>query len=153
MKRFFSSVFAMAWVMTAAAEADLTRLRKAEIFEHDNFLYTYRARRALRLPQDLPPATKTLRDFPLDMKWNRATIAGYEQQFGFTFVPTKTRARGLGREYVVPIAQRGKSWSAWVADPYSWGDRTADSSVEYNGHDYLLAYWLGRYHQYIDAEQ
>lgn len=83
--------------------------------------------------------------FPLDLKWNRATIAAYKKEFGFTFNPAPTSPTPKPGE-AVPMDRRQKTWSAWVQDPYAEaGERTADSPLEYNGHDYLAAYWLGRY--------
>ena len=84
------------------------------------------------------------------MKWNRETITGYEARFGFQVAepsnPTPSDSA------VVPIDRRRKSWSAWVMDPYhSAGSRQADIGMEFNGHDFLMAYWLGRYLGFIDA--
>jgi hypothetical protein len=87
----------------------------------------------------------TLKWFPLDLKWNRATITAYEKEFGFTFQPGPVSPAPKPGE-AVPVDRRQKTWSAWVQDPYAEaGDRTADAPMEFNGHDYLAAYWLGRH--------
>jgi len=95
-------------------------------------------------------AILTLAWFPFDMKWNRDTIAQYEQRFGFTSVSASGSLPPAKGE-PIPIDRRVKTWSAWVQDPYHHGgDRSTDTATEYNGHDYLLGYWLGRYHDYVD---
>jgi hypothetical protein len=41
-----------------------------------------------------------------------------------------------------------------VQDPYhEIGSRDTDSLMEYNGHDYLLGYWTGRYFGFISPEE
>jgi hypothetical protein len=38
-------------------------------------------------------------------------------------------------------------------DPYrSAGSRIEDENIEYNGHDYLLGYWLGRRLDMVDPD-
>jgi len=93
-------------------------------------------------------AIRTLERFPLDMKFNQATIEKYEREVGFTFDPSP-ESSPTPPGTVVPIDLRPKSWSAWVADPYKAGTRTADEGMEYTGLDFTMAYWLGRYHGYI----
>jgi len=94
----------------------------------------------------------TLRWFPLDMKWNRASIAAYEKEFGFTFDPAP-KSPAPEADQPVPVDRRAKSWSAWVMDPYQPGaDRNVDDTMEFNGHDYLMAYWLGRYAGYLTPD-
>ena len=84
-----------------------------------------------------------LKWFPLDMKWNSETVAGYEKEFDFTFDPVPVKPVPEPGESF-PFDRRAKTWSAWADSPRQ-GDRTADTLMEYNGHDYLVAYWLGRY--------
>lgn len=114
-----------------------------------NPLYAFLAAQYLDDASQIAPSLDTLRWFPLDMKWNRDTIARYEQQFQFRFDPavlSPEPAPGAP----IPVDRREKTWSAWVQDPYnSAGERTADVPIEYNGHDYLLAYWMGRHLGYI----
>ncbi|MBI4556981.1 MAG: hypothetical protein HY706_05300 [Candidatus Hydrogenedentes bacterium] len=93
----------------------------------------------------------TLKWFPLDMKWNRDVILAYEKQFKFTFDPTP-KSSEPGKGEVVPIDRRPKDWSAWVWDPYVAGDRKDHPGIYYGGLDYLMAYWLGRYHGYLSPE-
>ena len=97
-------------------------------------------------------AIRTLERFPLDMKFNRATLEKYRNEFAFTFDPAPESAP-TPPGTVVPIDLRPKSWSAWVADPYKPGTRTADYGMEFTGLDFTMAYWLGRYHGYISADQ
>jgi hypothetical protein len=95
----------------------------------------------------------TLRWFPLDMKFNKATLAKYEQQFGLKYDPSP-KSPEPGKGQAIPIDRRVKHWSAWVMDPYhNAGKRNADISMEFNGHDYLLCYWMGRYYGFISAEE
>ena len=93
-------------------------------------------------------ALDTLRGVPLDMKWNPDTIAAYSRRFGFSFTPDPVLPReGDGP---LPIAQRGRTWSFLVHNPYRrGGDRLAAAPFETNGLDYLLSYWFGRAHRVI----
>lgn len=84
-----------------------------------------------------------LREFPFRMKWNRDTVEQYAERFGFDpDEPVISDAPAEGA--AIPYDRRGKSWSALVANPYQAGDNTVDEGMEYNGHDYLLSYWLAR---------
>lgn len=97
-------------------------------------------------------AVGTLRNFPLDMKWNNRTIATYADRFGFEFEsePSAFVAEGSVR----PIDQRGRTWSFLVHNPYRiGGNRHEDSPFETNGLDYLVSYWFGRAHGFITAER
>lgn len=96
----------------------------------------------------------TLAWFPFDLKWNRDTIAGYAEAFGFT-PDFNAQSPPHQPGAAIPIDRREKSWSAFVMNPYHplAPDRSADSPTEYNGHDYLLGYWTGRYLGFIDAAE
>lgn len=118
----------------------------------NNPFYAFMAKKFLDDGSDVFAATGTLRWFPLDMKWNRDTIAKYEKQFGFTFDPAPLSPEP-GLRDAIPIDRRPKDWSAWVGDPYVRGTRTADSNMEYNGLDYLMGYWMGRYIGVITPDQ
>ena len=84
-----------------------------------------------------------LREFPFRMKWNRDTVEKYAEEFGFDpDEPVISDEPGEGE--AIPYDRRGKAWSALVANPYRAGDNTVDEGMEYNGHDYLLSYWLAR---------
>jgi len=96
-------------------------------------------------------AIRTLERFPLDMKFNRETIEKYRRELGFEFDP-KAISEPTPHGTVVPIDLRPKAWSAWVADPYKAGTRTADAGMEYTGLDFTMAYWLGRYHGCISPD-
>ena len=111
-----------------------------------NPFFTCIAAKYLGDESQLAAAVSTLRWFPLDMKWNKATIAKYEAELNFSWDP-HPRSPEPKAGHVVPIDRRARMWSAWVEDPYrSAGDRTADQPMEYNGHDYLLAYWMWQYY-------
>lgn len=98
-------------------------------------------------------AVNTLRWFPLDMKWNQDTIADYEKAFEFRFDPTP-RSPEPAAGSPVPVDRRIRDWSAWVQDPYlSAGERVGESALEFNGHDYLLGYWMGRYYRFIGPDE
>lgn len=94
-------------------------------------------------------ALNTLRWFPLSMKWNRETIEKYEKAFSFSYTDEiKSPEPAAGQP--IPIDRRIKDWSAWVQDPYhSAGNREAVIPLEFNGHDYLLGYWIGRYYSFV----
>ena len=82
------------------------------------------------------------------MKWNPDTIAAYSRRFGFSFTPDPVLPREA--DGPLPIAQRGRTWSFLVHNPYRrGGDRLAAAPFETNGLDYLLSYWFGRAHGVI----
>jgi len=97
-------------------------------------------------------AVRTLERFPLDMKFNRATIEQYQKEFGFEFDPAP-ESTPTPPGTVVPIDLRPKSWSAWVANPYEAGSRSGDSGMEFTGLDFTMAYWMGRYHGCLPASR
>ena len=73
-------------------------------------------------------ALETLRRAPLDMKWNAGTIAAYARRFGFSFDADPILPRG--GDGPLPIAQRGRTWSFLVHNPYrTGGDRLAAGAV------------------------
>ncbi|MBM64325.1 MAG: hypothetical protein CL484_15355 [Acidobacteria bacterium] len=94
----------------------------------------------------------TLRQLPLDMKWNPGTIATYANRFGFTFTADPVLDEtGLGP---LPITQRGRTWNFLVHNPYRvGGNRLEAAPFETNGLDFLLSYWFGRAHGMITSEQ
>ena len=95
-------------------------------------------------------AIECLRLTPLDMKWNRSTIARYADRFDFTFDPAPGSPLPPPGA-VVPIDRRPKSWSFLVHNPYREpGDRTADSGMEFQGLDYTLSYWFGLAHGMVE---
>jgi hypothetical protein len=121
------------------------------IKKEDIPLFNYMVAEFLGDRSGIEAAERTLRQFPLDMKWNRGTIAKYEQVFDFTYNPVPLSPEPAAGE-LVPIDRRPKLWSAWVHSPYESGDRARDIPGEYNGHDYLMAYWYGRFLKLIAAE-
>ncbi len=117
-----------------------------------NPIYAFLAAKYLDDDSGVAPAIDTLRWFPLDMKWNQDTIAAYAQQFGFTYDPAP-QSPEPEKDQPIPVDRRAKSWSAWVMDPYAPGeDRSIDAPIEYNGHDFLLGYWLGRHYGHIPTD-
>ncbi len=94
-----------------------------------------------------------LQQVPLDMKWNADTIATYAARFGFTFTPDPIVASG-NRSAPLPMAQRGRTWSFLVHNPYRvGGDRSVVAPFETNGLDYLVSYWFGRAHGMVASDQ
>lgn len=119
--------------------------RKPGAKAQGNPFYAFVSKEYLKDESGVQAGIDTLKWFPLDMKWNQSTIAAYEKEFGFTYDPKPVSPEPKPGE-AIPVDRREKSWSAWVMDPFrDAGTRTADSALEYNGHDYLLGYWAGRY--------
>ena len=117
-----------------------------------NPFYAFIMARFMEDNSGVEDAINTLRWFPLDAKWNSDTIAAYEETFDFTFDPTP-QSPEPGPSEPIPVDRRIKDWSAWVQNPYhSAGTREKDNPLEFNGHDYLLGYWMGRYYGYIAAD-
>lgn len=53
----------------------------------------------------------------------------------------------------VPLHLRPRGSNLWVSDPFRLvGNLTKHGDEEYAGADYLLAYWIGRYHGFIAPE-
>ena len=100
------------------------------------------------------PAAETLRLFPLRMKWSPETVAAYEKRFDFAYDPAP-RSPAPEDETPIPIDRRTKDWSAWVQNPYNseWDGKAEDEVWEFNGHDYLFGYWLGRWFGYVGEEE
>lgn len=95
----------------------------------------------------------TLRNLPLDMKWNADTIAAYEARFEFTFDAEPVRQMAAGVR-PLPIGQRGRTWSFLVHNPYVvGGDRESRAPFETNGLDFLVSYWFGRAHGMIGPDE
>ncbi len=118
-----------------------------------NPLHSFLAAKYLGDESQVEAARNSLAWFPLDMKMNRATLAKYEAELGFAFDPAPRSPKPKPSK-PIPIDRREKTWSAWVQDPYhSAGSRTADSPMEFNGHDYLAGYWFGRHLGYIAATE
>ena len=118
--------------------------------ELDSPLFAFLAAKYLGDSSGVPGAKQTLEWFPLEMKWNRPTIDAYAREFNFTFDPAP-RSPEPRPAAPVPVDRRGKSWSAWVHTPFEAGDNDADFPGAYNGHDFLFAYWLGRYYGLWDG--
>ncbi len=118
-----------------------------------NPIYAFLAAKYLGDTSEIENATKTLEWFPFTIKWNNETIKKYEERFGIKLTwEILSPEPPAGKP--VPVDRRVKTWSAWVQDPYhSAGNSTDFHLLEYNGHDYLLGYWLGRFYQFISPDQ
>lgn len=117
-----------------------------------NPLYAFLAAKYLEDGEMMGTAVDTLRWFPFRIKWERGVIAQYEQELGFVDEPSPASPEPVAGA-PLPVDRRAKTWSAWVQDPYNEPlDASENDPVEYNGHDYLLGYWLGRYYGFIPAE-
>jgi hypothetical protein len=117
-----------------------------------NPLYAFLAARHLGEEAAVASALDTLRWFPLGIKWNADTIAAYETQFGFTYDPGPWSPEPPEKA-PAPVDRRVKTWSAWVQDPYnSAGAPAMNAAMEFNGHDYLWGYWMGRWHGHVPAD-
>ncbi len=98
------------------------------------------------------PGIQSLRLFSPDMKWNRDTLERHLNTLGLQWVPAQKSPEHVDGQ-PVPMDRREKTWSAWVQDPYhSAGERDKDQLIEYNGHDYLLAYWMGRHYGFLSEK-
>jgi len=118
-----------------------------------NLVYALLAKEALGDESAIKESVDNLRLFPLDLKWNRDTIAAYGKTFGFTFDSTLKSVFNKPGE-AVPLDRRARTWSAWVQDPFAHPvEHRPDEGIEYNGHDFLLAYWFGRYLKSINPDE
>lgn len=118
-----------------------------------NPVYALLAKVALGDDSAVADSLNNLRAFSLDVKWNRDTIAGYEKEFGFTFEPTPSSAESKPGE-AVPLDRRPRAWSVWVQNPFNPPvDQHMSNHIEYNGHDFLLAYWFARYLKSIGPDE
>jgi hypothetical protein len=113
-----------------------------------NSVFAFTVKHFLNDDSGLQAGIQSLEWFPMDMKWNKITIAKFEREFGFKFDPKPSSPEPKKGE-VVPLDRRPKQWSVWVHTPFQTGSRTEDTLGEFNGHDYLMAYWLGRYFNLI----
>lgn len=122
------------------------------VFPEANPVYSFMVAHFTEETVDLDAGLNTLRWFPFDMKWNKDTREDYAKHFAWS-LETTIQSPEAREGQLCPIDRRTRTWSAWVQDPYhEAGARDSDSRMEYNGHDYLLAYWMGRYHEFISAE-
>ncbi|MBI4556376.1 MAG: hypothetical protein HY706_02220 [Candidatus Hydrogenedentes bacterium] len=113
-----------------------------------NPMYAFNVHAHLGVSEGDVAGIQTLQWFPLDIKWIPATIDTYESLYGFVFDPTIRSPEPLPGQ-PVPIDRRPNTWSTLVQNPYKAGARDPNHGMEFNGHDYTAAYWLGRFHGYI----
>ncbi len=132
----YRASLARAWNDTGEAGSGIKR--------QANPLFAYIAATFLEDASGVAAATESLSLFPFEIKWNRPTIDAYAKQFGLTYDPA-ARSKEAAPGDVVPLDRREKQWSVWVHKPFKPGDNDTAIPLEYNGHDYLLGYWLGRY--------
>ena len=109
-----------------------------------NPLYAFAQKKFFDDPAGVDAGIEFLRLLPFGMKWQPNTIAQYEKQFGFTYSATPVTPEPVAGK-VVPIDRRPMAWSAFVQNPYQTDSNPPQTASEYNGHDYLCGYWLGRY--------
>ncbi|HOV60849.1 MAG TPA: hypothetical protein PK349_07255 [Candidatus Hydrogenedentes bacterium] len=109
-----------------------------------NPLYAFAAAAFLGETAAVEDGRQTLRLFPFRIKWSSEVVAAYAAEFGFSETEPVSPQPSPGTP--IPVDRRAKAWSAWVQDPYHapWRDSFL-YELEFNGHDYLLAYWFGRY--------
>jgi len=92
-------------------------------------------------------AIETLRLFPLDKRVFEV-INSKRKDIKKSFF--RDRRGRLQAKSPLPINERPVDTYEWKANPYRLdGHRGAKGEVEYAGVDYLLAYWMGRYHGFI----
>lgn len=116
-----------------------------------NPFYAFAMAKHLGEDAGVDAGVNTLRWFPLHMKMNRSVIAEFEASHGFAHDPAPLSPEPE-KDRVIPVDRRQKTWSAWVQNPYqARGDDAVDESMEFNGHDYLLGYWMGRHYGYVRA--
>ncbi|HPO13224.1 MAG TPA: hypothetical protein PLI09_07245 [Candidatus Hydrogenedentes bacterium] len=117
-----------------------------------NPLHAFLAAKYLGDDSGVSGAVDSLRWFPLDMKMRPEVVGKYESEMGFRFDGT-ARSPEAQQGQPIPVDRRDRSWSAWVMDPYhNYEDDKKFRGLEFNGHDYLLGYWLGRYLGYVSQE-
>jgi hypothetical protein len=64
----------------------------------------------------------------------------------------KGRKDNLHAKYALPLNLRGLSSFIWKSSPYAIY-APEEEGTEYTGTDYLLAYWMGRFHGFIREDQ
>jgi hypothetical protein len=76
------------------------------------------------------------------------------EEFDFPRAFLNTRKCEPKSKRAVPLYLRPRSASLWVSDPHRLvGYLKGIGNVEHTGIDYLIAYWLGRYHGFIGADE
>jgi len=65
-----------------------------------------------------------------------------------------TRQPEPGSKPAVPLYQRPRNANLWVSDPTKLAGHLEDMGyVEFTGIDYLIAYWMGRYHGFVGPDE
>ncbi len=95
-------------------------------------------------PRD-PRALETLRHFPLE---KRSLYVKNSEREGICVSWLRDRHGRLQSCTPLPIEERPPSTFEWKENPYRL-DGGGDGKKLYTGTDYLLAYWLGRYHGFL----
>ena len=93
---------------------------------------------------DLEAAAENLREIPTDRRTYRAVNS---RRADVTFSPYKNRFDEPVLTRVLPADER--CFEKWNADPYE-PDGGGDGRAEDDGAAYLLPYWMGRFHGFIE---
>jgi hypothetical protein len=107
-------------------------------------------------PDGLPPGREegreSLREFPEDkLEW---PVDLTREGFLFERSFLNTRKGDPRAVEGVPLYLRSRSSSFWASDPFRLvGNLARTGDHETAGGDYLLAYWMGRYHCFIGADE
>ncbi len=123
----------------------------APIADEGNSLYTFiEAAYTGRKPEDplVAAAKKTLRIYPEDMTNRRFDHSG---SLKHSIWPDRFGKYGRQSVEIIPIDQRAPHIFIWQEPPRSM-ITGADDGCEIAPTGYLLAYWFGRYHGFISAE-
>jgi hypothetical protein len=112
------------------------------------------AESAPRLPSEegIRAGLESLREFPEEkVEWPvDLTRPGFD--FPRAFLNSRACAPRTTRG--VPLYLRARTSSFWASDPYRLVARLGRrGEVENAGMDYLLAYWMGRYHGFVSPEE
>ncbi|MBI4600989.1 MAG: hypothetical protein HY721_03425 [Planctomycetes bacterium] len=95
---------------------------------------------------------EALREFPEDkVEW---PVDLTREGFDFPRALLNTRKGEPRTTRGVPLHLRARSSSFWASDPFRLAGNLARlGDRETSGQDYLLAYWMGRYHGFVRPEE
>ena len=118
-------------------------------------LFNFLGKHFLGVEEDALTVTgiDNLRYFKLSYKMNENIIQNYERRFGFVDNrEIESHEPTLGDPHAVDRCRR--HWTAWLQNSYvEYDPRTRYHNYEYPGHDYYLAYWLGRFWGYVNEKE
>lgn len=102
-------------------------------------------------PLAIEEARRTLELFPLDRR-NLSVDLSDDPRIEAAFLPSR-KGEDEAR-YPLPVHWRRPSSFLWRNSPYELARVQANEGEEvYSGSDYLIAYWLGRYHGFLGARE